>query len=80
LRKLSIELIKTKHRVFSHSRPEEKAHVMTCALKVIHQTLRENRTYFSILELEFIFIRFLLGNQSKHMRIQDKFQSDGISY
>ncbi|CAF2494426.1 unnamed protein product [Rotaria sp. Silwood2] len=29
--------------LFPYSKPEEKAHVMTCALKVIQQTLRENQ-------------------------------------
>ncbi|CAF0787281.1 unnamed protein product [Adineta steineri] len=48
--------------LFAHSKPEDKAHVMTCALKVIQQTLRENR------------------NPTKHMRIQDTFHPDGISY
>lgn len=31
--------------IFSHSKPEDKARVMTCALKVIQQTMRENRKY-----------------------------------
>ncbi|UJR25286.1 hypothetical protein I4U23_006638 [Adineta vaga] len=48
--------------LFAHSKPEDKARVMTCALKVIQQTMRENR------------------NPTKHMRIQDKFHPDGISY
>lgn len=29
--------------LFSHSKPEDKARVMTCALKVIQQTIRESR-------------------------------------
>ncbi|CAF1188185.1 unnamed protein product [Adineta ricciae] len=29
--------------LFAHSKPEDKARVMTCALKVIQQTMRENR-------------------------------------
>ena len=33
--------------IFSHSKPEDKARVMTCALKVIQQTIRENRKYYS---------------------------------
>ncbi|CAF2365014.1 unnamed protein product [Rotaria sp. Silwood2] len=48
--------------LFAHSKPEDKARVMTCALKVIQQTIRESR------------------NQTKHMRIQDTFHPDGISY
>ncbi|CAF1125720.1 unnamed protein product [Rotaria sordida] len=48
--------------LFAHSKPEDKARVMTCALKVIQQTIRESR------------------NPTKHMRIQDKFHPDGISY
>lgn len=48
--------------IFPHSRPEDKARVMTCALKVIQQTIREN------------------ANPNKHMRIQDTFHPDGISY
>ncbi|CAF0820528.1 unnamed protein product [Adineta steineri] len=48
--------------LFANSRPEDKAHVMNCALKVMQQTLRENH------------------NQTKHMRIQDAFHSDGLSY
>ncbi|CAF5142692.1 unnamed protein product, partial [Rotaria sp. Silwood1] len=29
--------------LFAHSKPEDKARVMTCALKVIQQTIRESR-------------------------------------
>ena len=32
---------------FSHTKPEDKAHVMTCALKVMKQTMRENSSYLS---------------------------------
>ncbi|CAF1171676.1 unnamed protein product [Adineta ricciae] len=48
--------------IFTHTKPEDKAHVMTCALKVMKQTMRENT------------------NQTKHIRIQDAFHSDGLSY
>ncbi|CAF3826776.1 unnamed protein product [Rotaria sp. Silwood1] len=38
--------------LFSHSRPEEKARVMTCALKVIQQTLRENHNHTKHLHIQ----------------------------
>jgi hypothetical protein len=34
----------------SDSKPEDKARVMTCALKVIQQTIRENRMYLIIIK------------------------------
>lgn len=69
--------------LFSHSKPEDKARVMTCALKVIQQTMRENRTYFGS-AVHFVFKESccvgLVGNPTKHMRIQDNAHPDGISY
>ncbi|CAF3688320.1 unnamed protein product [Rotaria sordida] len=38
--------------LFPYSKPEEKAHVMTCALKVIQQTLRENHCHTKHLHIQ----------------------------
>ena len=66
---------------FSHSRPEDKARVMTCALKVIQQTIRENGSSNFSFSFRFRSFSFSFSaNPNKHMRIQDTFHPDGISY
>ncbi len=52
---------------------------MSSAFKVLQETLRETRSYFIITKQSWYTIIFL-GDQTKHMHIQDAFHQDGISY